>query len=89
MQLLNTDFKSPNAGECIEMNVIFRFRSHLQNCERASGVDYARTQGETPAAEDVLVNAMNFRYKLSGSRFGSLWYHTCILGERMALNYSR
>jgi hypothetical protein len=89
MQLLNTDFNSPDRGEYIEMSAIHRFTSQLQLWESTSGVDCAGACVKNLAPEGALGNAVKSHIKLSGGRVSNVWYHSCILAERMALNYSR
>jgi hypothetical protein len=89
MQLLNTDFNSSGAEESVRMSTILRFRSHLQSWESLLGEHRAEARAEKPGAEAVTADAKQSGDELTGGRFGSIWYHTYILGERMALNYSR
>lgn len=89
MQLLNTDFNPSGAEESVGMSTILRFRSHLQSWESLLGEHRAEARAEKPGGEAALADAKQSHAELSGGGFGSIWYHTCILRERMALNYSR
>jgi hypothetical protein len=78
MQMLNTDFQTEERGEWVAMDVIRRFNDQLEIWEHSPG-------GNSEACCVMLGTN-------GGSQMGKLQRiisHTIILGERMALNYSR
>jgi hypothetical protein len=93
MQMLNTDFQTEERGEWVAMDVIRRFNDQLEIWEHSPGgnseaccVISPGSFGPEQGGASVMLGTNG------GSQMGKLQRiisHTIILGERMALNYSR
>ena len=88
MQLLNTDFQAESRENHEHMDAIQAFKSRFEHWEHAS------TSFDTPPVELATATAdpVDWEDGLKNGqvrRLNKIWLHTVILGQRMALNYSR